>query len=78
MGTSVLSSADYYHLLHQTAWFVPSYASAMLYFEKMVFKVIGLFVTGAKEGLVTDVLSCVAPCETVMQPRNDFVVCLRR
>lgn len=47
----------------------------------MVFKVIWLFVTGAGEGLVTDVvISCVVPWETEMQPRNDddFVVCLRR
>lgn len=35
---------------------------------------IWLFVTGSKEGLVTDVISCVVTWETVMQPRNyDFL-----
>lgn len=49
--------------------------------KNIVFKVIWLFVTGAREGLVTDdVISCVVPWEIVMQPRNDddFVVRFRR
>lgn len=64
MGTSVLSSTD-------SAWFVPVHQLCSS-LQKMVFKVIWLFVTGSREGLVSDlvVISCVVPWETVMQPRN--------
>lgn len=71
MGISVLSSAD-------SAWFVPVHQLCSI-LKKMVFKVIWLFVTGFREGLVTDVvISCFVSWETVMQSRNydDSVVCL--